>query len=113
MGLAHVKVQAVNDCGSSPWSAEKNTLVDNTTGISAPTSIKVVIYPNPNDGTFFISCSEIISKVIIIDQLGKPIAEKVNPEKNIAYDYRLLPLGVYYIRVETRTCVWTGKMVKV
>jgi len=99
LGLAYIKVKAINNCGSSSWSAEKITFVDNTTGIIQYEAISIVLYPNPNQGIFFIKSSENISKIIIFEQIGKAIAEVQNPDENFKYDYSELPVGVYFVRI--------------
>jgi len=99
LGLAYIKVKAINNCGSSSWSPEKITFVDNTTGIIQYEAISIVLYPNPNQGIFFIKSSENISKIIIFEQIGKAIAEVQNPDENFKYDYSELPVGVYFVRI--------------
>jgi len=100
MGTATIKVKALNSCGESQWSQEKTTFVDNTTGIMTYASIDAVIYPNPNDGLFFIRSSGPLSKVMIFDLTGNPIAEIVKPEKDHPFDYRQLPSGVYFVHID-------------
>ena len=100
LGLAYIKVKAVNGCGESVWSSEKTTFVDNTTGISnydAP--IDVVLYPNPNNGEFYIKSSEILSEVILFDQMGKLISKFQKPDENQKFDYSQLNPGVYFVHI--------------
>ena len=99
MGTATIKVKALNSCGESPWSLEKHVFVDNTTGIvsyNEPRSI--VLFPNPNNGEFFIKSNETLSKIIVFDQLGRTIAEFRYDELQ-KYDCTKLPNGVYFVHI--------------
>ncbi len=99
LGTAAIAVKAVNGCGESSWSAEKHTFVDNTTGIQMYETLPIELYPNPNDGMFSIRSSEPISRVMIFESLGKPIASIERPDTLFIYDYRHLPDGVYFVHI--------------
>ena len=99
LGLAHIRVKAMNGCGESQWSQDKITFVDNTTGVMTHTMFDVMIYPNPNDGLFFIRSSEPLLKVRIFDITGNSIAQIVRPVKDYPFDYRQLPSGVYFVHI--------------
>jgi hypothetical protein len=99
LGSAYIKVKAINGCGESSWSIEKITFVDNTTGILKYNPVTLVLYPNPNNGIFFIQSSEKVLKVIIFEQFGKPIDEIGKPDENRPYDFGRLSAGVYFVRI--------------
>ena len=98
MGTANIRVKSINSCGESQWSVEKHVFVDNTTGIEAYNPSSIVLYPNPNNGGFFIKSSETLSKIIVFDQLGRTIAEFRYDELQ-KYDCTKLPNGVYFVHI--------------
>ena len=111
LGTATLTVKAVNGCGESFWSAGKQTFVDNTTGIQTYESLRIDLYPNPNDGRFSIRSSEKISKIMIFEQLGKPIAEIEYPDTLFVYDYSHLPNGVYIVHIVSTTKTVVKKII--
>ena len=111
LGTATIKVKAVNTCGESSWSTEKHTFVDNTTGIPSYGSLHIDLYPNPNNGIFSIRSSEKISRVMIFEQLGKPIAEIEQPDMLFVYDYSHLPVGVYIVHIVSTTKIVVKKII--
>jgi len=57
------------------------------------------IYPNPSNGVFFIQSSEILSRVILFDRIGKSISEINSPDDKFEYNYSHLPVGVYFVHI--------------
>ena len=109
-GEAFVKVKAVNTCGQSIFSDEKQVMVLNSTGIVENELFNIVVYPNPNDGTFAIKSPETINKVIIMDALGKTIDEVKAPKPEHRYEYKLAE-GVYLVHVYIGEAEYVRKIV--
>jgi hypothetical protein len=105
LGYAHIKVKGVNSCGESAWSAEKLTLVDNTTAIpSQEDNPGIFIYPNPNNGIFHLLISFLSTEVCdlrIMNDLGIVIYEnkriEVNGTSDQAIDLLSAPKGLYIV----------------
>jgi len=117
LGLAHIRVKAVNSCGES-WSPEKLTMVDNSTGIVKPEPpISMIIYPNPTSGEFTIvltgTSAANKARASTYTQLGEKITElMIDSESTTIPSLSGRPAGVYLIRIETGQQVKTGKIVK-
>jgi large repetitive protein len=107
LGYAHIKVKGVNSCGESVWSAEKLTLVDNTTSIFAGEDTPwILIYPNPNEGYFHLRITNSFTEIFdlrIINTLGKVLVEKKNIEvtgtSDQSIDLQSPQKGVYMIEL--------------
>ena len=97
-GIATIKVLAMNTCGESEYSPLKNTFVDHVTGISESETSSVVIYPNPNDGSFYIRSDKMIDKVVIRDMLGRTIDQIDNPADGYRFNYTLSN-GTYFVQI--------------
>jgi hypothetical protein len=98
LGLAKIKVASLNTCGQSVFSSEKITFVDNTTGLKESDLQSVIIYPNPNNGSFSIKTSNEIKRIVVSDAIGriKYDAEKLNNY----YHFELqLSDGLYLVRI--------------
>lgn len=66
-GTANISVKAINDCGESAFSANKEVEVFNTFGIGENTSrLGVNVYPNPNNGNFKLELSPVKPEVVNI-----------------------------------------------
>jgi hypothetical protein len=112
LGNVSIRIKALNACGESVWSVDKVTFVDNTTGVTSYDAAKdIVLYPNPNNGIFFIQSSEPLSRVILFDQVGKPISEVNTPTDGFEYNYSSLPVGVYFVHVTIKKTTTIKKIV--
>ena len=109
-GESFIKVKAVNTCGQSIFSDEKQVMVLNSTGIAENEPLTLVVYPNPNDGTFAIKSPQAINKVILMDALGKTIDEVLAPEPDHRYEYKLAE-GVYLVHVYIGEAEYVRKIV--
>ena len=111
LGNATIRVRSVNGCGESGWSEGKTTRVDNTVGITEPSEqTAILVYPNPNDGTFAIKSPQAINKVILMDALGKTIDEVIAPKPEHRYEYKLAE-GVYLVHVYIGEAEYVRKIV--
>ena len=109
-GESFIKVKAVNTCGQSIFSDEKLVMVVNSTGIAENELFNLIVYPNPNDGTFAIKSAKAINKVILMDALCKTIDEVMAPEPDHRYEYKLAE-GVYLVRVYIGEAEFVRKIV--
>ncbi len=105
LGYAHISVKGINSCGESAWSAEKLTLVDNTTAIPEQENFPgIIIYPNPNDGIFHLIITSLSSEIYdlrILNNLGIVIFEnkriEVKGTLDQAIDLLSAPKGLYLV----------------
>jgi large repetitive protein len=107
LGYAHITVKGINSCGESGWSAEKLTLVDNTTAVQHNDSDPgIVIYPNPSDGHFHLILTSRVNEAYglrILNNLGIIIFEKNHiqvdgiSDQNI--DLQSPPKGLYIVEL--------------
>ncbi len=98
LGFAKIKVATVNSCGQSVFSSEKQTFVDNTTGLKESFVDALSIYPNPNDGSFIISTSKEIKRIVVTDAIGKIIYNAENLNYDYYFEYHLSD-GLYVVRI--------------
>jgi len=109
LGIATIKVLAMNTCGESDYSPLKHTFVDNVTGVRESETPSLVIYPNPNDGSFYIKSAKRIDKVIIRDMLGRTINETDHPADGNRFNYTLAD-GTYFVQVYSSEINFTRKI---
>ena len=104
-GDVQISVKAVNACGESPYSTNKNTYIDFLTVSPEKELFNLVIYPNPNDGRFTISSDQQITGISLTDVYGRKI--HVQPVsaflsqgvQTIAVDCSNIPKGMYFAEV--------------
>ncbi len=71
----------------------------NTIGFQdVPTQTRVILYPNPNKGSFMLKSEENISRVFIYDQYGRMVFEEKPNEKTSSLSLNLSD-GVYILSV--------------
>jgi plastocyanin len=103
LGVAQVRVKAINTCGEGEWSEVKSIEVINTTGIadlSREHGIKV--YPSPSNGAFTVALNgfEGRAKLRIVDTKGNELySTYLAGEKLTQLEYRLSP-GIYLLLVD-------------
>jgi hypothetical protein len=92
--------------------------IDNTTGIYNPASQKyeVLIYPNPNKGTFTISynsqLSILNSQFIITDVMGNEVYNQpINNSTQSTINISNLSNGVYFYQIRNEKETMRGKFV--
>jgi hypothetical protein len=72
---------------------------------------KLLIYPNPSNGKFTITCEKIMESVVLYDMLGKKVFESAPKVQTTQIDTRL-PQGLYVYRVVLQdNSIRTGKIV--
>ncbi len=110
LGLAMVKVLAMNICGESNYSPIKYTLADNVTGLGEIGPNSVVLYPNPNNGTSFIRSARAIDKVVIRDMVGRTIDVIDHPSAGYRY-HSILMNGSNFVQIYGSDFNFTRKVV--
>jgi len=99
LGDAFIRVNAVNACGESDWSTEKQTFVENTIGIDSKPDCDLVVYPNPVSGNnLTISFCFVIKSIEIIDMKGITLISRYPESDNYNLTHQLTS-GVYFIKV--------------
>jgi uncharacterized repeat protein (TIGR03803 family) len=110
LGIAQIKVVALNTCGESNYSATKLTFANNVTGIRETGLSSAVIYPNPNDGSFYVNSDQPIEKVIVRDLLGRTLFSANNPEEGYRFSLDL-PEGAYFVQISGKDSNIIRKMI--
>jgi hypothetical protein len=86
-----------NQCMNS--AQDTVSVITCTTGMQAYQASAIHVYPNPGNGTFYLS-EPLIGEVRIVNLLGVTVqSENLSKEKNI-FDLQLLPAGVYYMNIK-------------
>ncbi|NVO20909.1 MAG: T9SS type A sorting domain-containing protein [Bacteroidetes bacterium] len=113
LGLASIKVKAVNTCGDGEWSGIKEVQVSNSTGIIQTSINNVLIYPSPNDGNFSIDLQAVKGDVTvrIMNTSGAELYSKTYTGNCIVPVQVQLASGVYFLMLETGTNVTKSKLV--
>ncbi len=71
------------------------------------------VYPNPSQGNWnFVSSSEAITSVQIVDVLGKTIITKNASTNEVAVDASNLPQGLYFAKIASASGTQTVKVIK-
>jgi len=85
---------------------------ENIVGIENIEVATVTIYPNPTTGELKIECGElIIENVVIYDVVGK-IQKAANGKTESAIDISHFPVGIYFVKISTKTGEIVKKVVK-
>jgi hypothetical protein len=72
---------------------------------------KLIIYPNPSNGVFTITCEKIIESIVLYDMLGKKVFENT-PKVQTTQIATHLPQGLYIYRVMLQdNSIRTGKII--
>ena len=92
------------------WSSCDPCVVVPPTGISNYVDI-VTIYPNPANDILYVSSSEIIEKVEILDVIGRVIVSKTLNNSNYIFDVSNLNSNVYFINYSINGVINTKKVI--
>jgi hypothetical protein len=63
----------------------------------------IVIFPNPNNGSFEIKGLQPDDELAIYDALGKLILDKTNGKTLLNIDWHIQKSGVYFVQIKTKT----------
>jgi hypothetical protein len=100
LGVAQIRVKALNTCGEGAWSEIKSTEVINTTGITNVSSLPCMkVYPSPGNGSFTVALSGISGqvKLRILDITGHELYNTSLPGNEETHlEYPLSP-GIYLL----------------
>ncbi|MDR2971067.1 MAG: T9SS type A sorting domain-containing protein [Bacteroidales bacterium] len=82
-------------------------------GIETVTSYELQVYPNPTSGELKIATSECpISDIQIYDVVGKLVGQSKIGQSEIEMNISHLPVGIYFLRIQTENGVITRKIIK-
>jgi photosystem II stability/assembly factor-like uncharacterized protein len=102
----------IDDCPSYP----SNSIIINDLyiGGNAINDGGFIIFPNPTNEQLRIANNKIqFNRVILIDVLGKEVINVLNENVNeTTINMKMLPDGIYLIKIVTNTGVFTSKVVK-
>jgi len=109
--MAELSVRGVNDCGPGAWSGPLVIYVENTVGLTENTgNFSLLIYPNPNTGSFNLILQNQRSglfKIDVTNTLGKTIYTKTIrcQAENIIIPVHIIeyPPGIYLLQVKDQT----------
>jgi len=73
--------------------------VDACVGIESPLNQKIVLYPNPNDGHFFIDIFE-DTHILLFNAIGTLVYSNSYEKGTHALGFPELPAGVYLLKTE-------------
>lgn len=108
IGVAGIKVAALNDCGQGEWSPVAETVVKSTVGLSETTASSLHVYPNPSQGTFNLQHGTAVGlgHIKVTNILGEVVFAERDVDLSTArksINLSQLPDGVYVISFETNT----------
>ncbi|MBN2892640.1 MAG: T9SS type A sorting domain-containing protein [Bacteroidales bacterium] len=106
VGMAYIKVRAINDCGIGEWSEELEIeIIEGLTSIQA-NNIELWAYPNPTEGVFvfgFDSYQEDYLNIEIYNTAGQIVYSNLNhyavASNSMMIDLSDQPAGMYIIHV--------------
>jgi hypothetical protein len=114
IGIAQVRVKAINDCGEGAWSGAISTEVINTTGVTDLATVRgMKVYPSPSNGTFTVALKGINgkAKLQILDATGHELYTTfLEGEESTKLDYDLSP-GVYVLLLNEGNNILRQKLV--
>ncbi|HAG15109.1 MAG TPA: hypothetical protein DCG69_01095 [Bacteroidales bacterium] len=79
------------------------------------TSKDLMVYPNPNDGKFYIQLKDsFVSnyKIEVFNLVGMKVLETTSSTQKTEININLLKQGVYFVRVDDGKNIYTQKIVK-
>lgn len=101
--------------GSAAGCSSTVTVLQN---VSACTSIQELsatgalsIYPNPNEGAFYVKCMQTPEEIFVTDVLGKKVLSVKPVSTNTLIDAKQLRQGVYFVNVKTNSQTYNVKII--
>lgn len=114
LGVAQVRVKAINTCGEGEWSEVKSTEVINTTGIADLNSARgMKVYPSPSSGAFTVAVNGFNgqAKLRILDTTGHELYTASLPGNEATQFEFPLSSGIYVLLVEEGTQTLRQKLI--
>jgi YVTN family beta-propeller protein len=71
----------------------------------------VRVWPVPAHGQFWVSCSEAIERIRMLDQSGREVRRWLNPSNTAALDLTGIGAGIYHSEISTQLGTLTRKLV--
>jgi hypothetical protein len=102
----------VNGCSNT---ASLSITVDACVGLVELNSKNegLVVYPNPTDGTLFITSNTKILKIEVVNQLGQTVLQKDTlNEGNIRLEMEQLSQGIYFLQIQTLKTTLVKKVIR-
>ena len=110
LGLIYLFVIDANGCVSDTVSY--NVTYINTVGITANARDLINIYPNPSNGQFLISNSELMKEIIITDLQGKNVYVNRNLNSNyLNIELDNLERGMYLVNIISENGIITKSVI--
>jgi hypothetical protein len=90
--------------GKGVCAGKTSSTIKNITVIPLPSMLTTFrptlnVYPNPSNGIIYLQSDNVISKVVLMDMLGKIVQEEDVQESMVRMDYAHVPLGNYLLKV--------------
>ncbi|HOW30090.1 MAG TPA: T9SS type A sorting domain-containing protein [Bacteroidales bacterium] len=118
LGLASIRVKAVNTCGESNWTSAVQTEVINTTGITIGEATGLSVYPNPGEGVFVITLPQLPESALasynVYNRAGTLAASgwaEVGNDSKARINLSGKPSGMYFVTVMVNGKQFTGKII--
>jgi hypothetical protein len=108
-GATYYAVNETTECSSSPLAVTVTVTLD-TRGFD---DANFSLYPNPTSDVIFLSYSEEITKVTVVNMLGQIMMESKTSTNQVQVDLSSLPAATYFIKVESNSNSKSVKVIKV
>ena len=108
-GSTYYAVNVSSGCSSEPFAVTVTVTLD-TRGFD---DANFSYYPNPTSGVVFLSYSEEITKVTVVNMLGQVMMESKSSGNQTQVDLSSLPAATYFVKVESNSKSKTVKVIKV
>ena len=112
-GTYNVNLKVSNNYGTDEMLKEKYIKVEEIK-VDENSEMVLKIYPNPTTGQLIIDNGQLtINDVVIYDIYGKKVLEqKSNLTVLLSYDLKVLPNGIYFLKISTEKGVHFSKILK-
>jgi hypothetical protein len=108
-GATYYAVNETAECSSTPLAVTVTVTLD-ARGFD---DVNFSYYPNPTSGILFLSYSQEITKVTVVNTLGQIMMESKGNGNQTQVDLSSLPSATYFVKVESNNKSKTVKVIKV
>ena len=95
---------------NSEWHGYFSTIIDDCNNVPELDETMATVYPNPTNGTITIE-AENMEGISVYNMLGEKLFEVPARGNGIEYDFNPLDVGVYIVRIQTKSGVLTKRIV--